>query len=50
MKLLGIYIFLQYLTVLPMAISAIKVNMDVLMGINTEPAMSRMSVFAPMGF
>ena len=50
MKLLGIYIFLQYLTVLPMAISAIKAYMDVLMGINTEPAMSRMSVFAPMGF
>ena len=33
-----------------MAISAIRVNMDTLLGINTEPAMSRMSVFAPMGF
>jgi hypothetical protein len=48
LKVLGIYIFLQFLTVLPMALTLIRVNTNMLLG-QPDYEMSRMSIFTPMG-
>ncbi len=49
LKILGIYVFLQFLNVLPMVISLLQVNTDILLG-HPDPMASRMGISTPMGF